>query len=360
VSAGTCEFLVDVRGRPYFLEMNTRLQVEHPVTELVTGRDLVADQLAIAGGAALAELGATQATIDDVRARGGHAIEVRLYAEDAEADFLPATGRVEALRWPDTEGIRVDPGIDEGSEVGARYDPLLGKIVSHGADRSEALTRLTAALDDTRVLGLVTNLRFLRWLVRQPAVADGLARVDTLERIWPPDDWAARAAIPDEAWRVAGAAFGAGGWRLNGPDVIRLASEDETRTVRLFSDPSSTTHAAIRRDDTAHVDVNGRSITFERASAPDVSAAARAAAAAHPGTGEAVVRAPMPGSVIAVHVASGSVVDSGDPIVTLEAMKMEHAVPAPGAGAVTEVLVALGEQVARGQTLATIEADSGR
>ena len=136
VSAGTCEFLVDDRGTPAFLEMNTRLQVEHPVTELVTGRDLVADQLRIAAGE---PLGFAQ---DDVTATG-HAIEVRLYAEDAEAGFLPQTGRVERLRWPTGDGIRVDAGIELGTEVGGRFDPMLAKVIAWGRTRDEALDRLT-------------------------------------------------------------------------------------------------------------------------------------------------------------------------------------------------------------------------
>ncbi len=182
VGAGTCEFLVDDRGEPTFLEMNTRLQVEHPVTEMITGRDLVADQLRIASGE---PLGVDQADLDLARSRGGHAIEVRLYAEDPETGFLPATGTVELLRWPSGEGIRVDAGIEPGSVVGGRFDPMLAKIVAHGRDRAEALGRLTAALDETVVLGLTTNLRFLRWLVRQPTIVAGEARIDTLARQWP-------------------------------------------------------------------------------------------------------------------------------------------------------------------------------
>src|SRR5512135_466880 len=199
-SAGTCEFLLTDRDEVFFLEMNTRLQVEHPVTELITGLDLVELQLRVAGGE---PIGTTQAEADKRRAGGGHAIEVRLYAEDAEAGFLPATGRVEGLEWPRGEGIRIDAGIDVGDEVTGRFDPMVAKLIAHGSDRAEALERLRAALDETRVLGLVTNLRFLRWLVREPAVRDGDVRTDTLERIWPPDDWAARTAIPDAAWSAA-------------------------------------------------------------------------------------------------------------------------------------------------------------
>ena len=226
--AGTCEFLVTDQGEAYFLEMNTRLQVEHPVTELVTGRDLVADQLGIAEGR---PLDATQAQVDAARAAGGHAIEVRLYAEDAEAGFLPATGRIERLAWPTGAGIRVDAGIAEGDEVTGRFDPMLAKIIAHGSSRAEALERLTAALDATTVLGLITNLRFLRWLVREPAVHDGQVRIDTLEQIWPPDDWAARTRIAELAWQVAARALDTGGWRLNGPSRVRLVTDDgEERT----------------------------------------------------------------------------------------------------------------------------------
>ncbi len=164
--------------------MNTRLQVEHPVTELVTGRDLVADQLRIAAGE---PLGFDQADADAAREAGGHAVEVRLYAEDAEAGFLPATGRVEALRWPVGEGIRIDAGIVAGTDVGDRFDPMLAKIVAGGRDRAEALGRLARALDETVVLGLTTNLRFLRWLVRQPVGPrrpgpDRHARADLADR----------------------------------------------------------------------------------------------------------------------------------------------------------------------------------
>ena len=357
VSAGTCEFLVDDRGRFHFLEMNTRLQVEHPVTEMVTGRDLVADQLRIAAGEAL---GVTQ---DDVKS-SGHAVEVRLYAEDAEDGFLPATGRVEALRWPAGEGIRVDAGIEVGTVVGGRFDPMLAKIIAHGRDRAQALGRLVAALDETLVLGLVTNLRFLRWLVRQPVVRDGEARIDTLDRIWPPDGWADQARPPDDAWRTAAAALTeprgdgpsadpwAGAWRLNARPAVRLATDDEQRAVPL--DPPVEQPASVRAGDAVHVDVAGRSVAFRLAPPPDVDRAARAAARVH-GGGPVEVTAPMPGSVIAVHVPVGASVEAGEPVVTLEAMKMEHVVGAPVAGRVTELPVAPGDQVARGQPLATVE-----
>ena len=362
--AGTCEFLLTNRREVFFLEMNTRLQVEHPVTELVTGVDLVEQQLRVAEGR---PLDLDQATLDDALARGGHAIEVRLYAEDAEDAFLPATGRVERLAWPAGPGIRVDAGIDEGSVVGPRFDPMLAKIVADGADRAEALDRLTAALDDTLVLGLTTNLRFLRWLVRAPAVRDGQMRIDTLDRIWPPDDWAARATIPDEAWQAAGRALAPtgwlGAWRLNGPPRVRLDSDGEERSVALAQEaPEGIVRTppdiAVARDgdvDVAYVDVAGRSVPILLAAAPDIDRAARAAASAHHGGGPVEVVAPMPGAILAIHATVGQAVEATDPIVTLEAMKMEHAVPASIAGRVAELRARAGDQVARGDVLAVVE-----
>jgi acetyl-CoA/propionyl-CoA carboxylase biotin carboxyl carrier protein len=363
VNAGTCEFLVDDRGVPAFLEMNTRLQVEHPVTELVTGRDLVADQLRIAAGEALGF------DTDTVRPTG-HAVEVRLYAEDAEAGFLPATGRVERLRWPSGEGVRVDAGIDLGTEIGDRFDPMLAKIVAWGPDRAAALERLAGALDDTVVLGVVTNLRFLRWLVRQPVVLAGEARTDTLDRIWPPDDWNARTKIPDDAWRTAAASFAAvgepadpwaGGWRLNAAPTVTLAADGQVRSVAvdpsqmLASSPEE--YEAVRVGDIVHLDLAGRSTAFRVAPPPDVDAAARAAAAhGHAGaSGPVELLAPMPGAVLRVHAAVGGVVAAGDPVVTLEAMKMEHVVISSIAGRIADLRVRAADQVTRGQLLAVVE-----
>jgi excisionase family DNA binding protein len=352
VSAGTCEFLLDDAGEFFFLEMNTRLQVEHPVTELVTGRDLVADQIRIAAGE---PLGFEQREVRP----GGHAIEVRLYAEDADAGFLPATGPILALRWPAGDGIRVDTGIAVGDEVTGRFDPMLAKIVAHGSDRREALGRLATALDETVVLGLTTNLRFLRWLVRQPAVIRGAARIDTLDGIWPPRD--GFAAVPsDAAWAEAARLLGGGGWRLNAAPVARVVADmgegPEERTVSVLDAAADPPLAAARDGNTVYIDVDGQSVAFRIAIPPDVDRAARAAAAhAHAG-GASEVTAPMPGSVLAVHVTIGGVVEAGDPIATLEAMKMEHVVAATAAGRVTEIAIAVGDQVVRGQSLATLEA----
>ncbi len=349
VSAGTCEFLLDDAGGMFFLEMNTRLQVEHPVTELVTGRDLVADQIRIAAGE---PLGFGQADVHPA----GHAIEVRLYAEDAEAGFLPATGTVIDVRWPSGEGVRVDAGIAAGDAVGGRFDPMLAKVIAHGADRREALGRLTAALDETVILGMVTNLRFLRWLVRRPEVTGGEARIDTLDEIWRPGAGPAEeSAIPDEAWNEAARLLGAGGWRLNGPSRARIvADEGNARAVAVVAESSPVPPAAIRDGDAVHVDIDGRSVAFRVAQPPDVDQAAKAAAAQAHGGGASEIVAPMPGAVLAVHVGVGDVVEPGDPIVTLEAMKMEHAVVASRAGRVAGVDVRVGDQVARGASLATL------
>jgi acetyl-CoA/propionyl-CoA carboxylase biotin carboxyl carrier protein len=358
VSAGTCEFLLDDRGTFTFLEMNTRLQVEHPVTEMTTGRDLVADQLRIAAGE---PLGFTQ---DDVRLEG-HAIEARLYAEDAEQGFLPATGRIERLRWPTGDGIRVDAGVAEGDAVGGRFDPMLAKIVARGHDRAEALDRLTRALDETVVLGLTTNLRFVRWLVREPVVRDGEARTDTLDRIWPPDDWTQRARIPDAAWSTAARALltqsgpltttnpAQDGFRLNAAPAIRLVSDDQTRTIRLSPGDMRTRAELTRVGETVHLDLAGRSVPFRIAPPPDVDRAA-SAAAAH-GSDRTELVAPMPGQVLSIGAAAGSTVAAGDAVVTLEAMKMEHGVASPRSGRVTDVLVEVGDQVERGQPLAIVE-----
>jgi propionyl-CoA carboxylase alpha chain len=350
-SAGTVEFIVDTDRNFYFLEMNTRLQVEHPVTEAVTGRDLVADQIRIAAGEVL---GFDQADVPFT----GHAIEARLYAEDAEAGFLPSTGRIEGLAWPAGDGIRVDAGIALGSEVTDRFDPMLAKVIAHGRSRAEALDRLAAALDRTVVLGLATNLRFLRWLVREPAVTSGQARIDTLDRIWPPDDWADRTAIPDEAWALAARALGAGGWRLNAAATSRLEADGVVRSVSVGPTQAElvdSSMAVVVVAGVAHVDIAGRSVAVRPAPPPDVDRAARAAAAHATGHGPLDVLAPMPGAVVGVHVAIGDTVAAGDALVTLEAMKMEHVVVAPGPGLVAGLPVATGAQVARGAVVATIE-----
>jgi excisionase family DNA binding protein len=344
VGAGTVEFLVADDGSFFFLEMNTRLQVEHPVTEAVTGRDLVADQLRIAAGE---PLGLDQASFRFT----GHAIEARLYAEDPEQGFLPATGRLVEVRWPAGEGIRVDTGVEAGDLVSDRYDPLLAKLIVHGSSRAAAVRRLGGALAATRVLGVRTNLRFLRWLVDQPAFADGEVRTDTLSTIALPGPVAA----PDEAWRAAAAALSeaglgpwSGGWRLNAAPRLWLAHGDEERAV----EPGPGMPVA-RHGDTAFVEIEGQSLEFRLAPSPVVEEAVRHAARAE---GTAVLSAPMPGRVVAVRRGPGDPVAAHEPVVILEAMKMEHAIAAPLAGTVTALHVEPGDQVQRGDVLAEVSA----
>ncbi len=350
VGAGTVEFLLADGGEFFFLEMNTRLQVEHPVTEAVTGRDLVEDQLRVAEGH---PLGLTQA---DVRQRG-HAIEARIYAEDAEAGFLPATGRLLRIRWPSGAGIRIDAGVREGDEVSDRFDPMLAKLVAHGRDRAEALDRLGAALAATSILGVRTNVRFLRWLAGQPALRDGEMRTDTLAALALPG----RPSPGPAAWTAAGQALLAasrtprdawgGAWRLNGPPSVRLAAGEEEWTGAPTG--AGTAPPVVVDGGIAHVDVEGQSIEISLAPPPTVEEAVRHAATAE---GHALLTAPMPGRVVAVRALEGAAVAEHAVVVVIEAMKMEHAVATPLAGTVTRIAVAEGDQVRRGDPLAEVTA----
>jgi acetyl/propionyl-CoA carboxylase alpha subunit len=285
--AGTAEFMLD--GRDFwFLELNGRIQVEHPVTEAVTGVDLVQWQLRIARGEPL-ELPST-------RLLQGHAVEVRLYAEDPRT-FLPQAGRVETLRLP--ASVRVDAGVAEGDEVGTAYDPMIAKLIASGDTREEALDRLAAALAETEVGGVTTNLPFLRWLVAHPALRAGDTTTAFLTE-YPPLS-APPAALPDEVWR--------GAFRLN------LASP-----------------------------------------APQPPPDADAAAHEHGGGLESsTIAAPMPGTVIKVNVHEGSTVKARDPLVVLEAMKMETPLTAPYDATVRAVHVKEGDRVAGGAALVDLE-----
>ena len=367
--AGTVEFLLDETGAFYFLELNARLQVEHPVTELVTGRDLVADQLRVACGE---PLGLTQGEVGLT----GHAIEARLYAEDPWAGFLPATGMLLQVRWPRGAGVRVDAGVGVGDRVGTRYDPLLAKIVALGRDRGEALERLGQALDTTAVLGVTTNRGFLRWLLRLPEVVEGDARTDTIAIRWHPDP----APVPDAAWRPGAAAIvrtldstgsavaGSGsssrlaGFRLNAPPLLRVRAGGEDRTVAvepsaadgvawvaLSPDAGTPSAEPDAAGPSVVLDVDGRSIEVSLSPPPAVDAALHER---DEGTGSATaVVAPMPGTVMAVRVTPGQPVEAREVLVVLEAMKMENAVTAPADGRVERVLVAPGQSVQRGEPL---------
>jgi acetyl/propionyl-CoA carboxylase alpha subunit len=375
-NAGTCEFLVADDGAWAFLEMNARLQVEHPVTELVLGRDLVADQLRLAEGARLGELGLEQAAIDRALARGGHAIEVRINAEDPQHGFLPSAGTVAALRWPSGASsfeapaprrVRIDSALAEGEVVGGAFDPLVAKVIARGRGRGAALDLLARALDETEVLGVVTNLGFLRRLVRLPVVREGQARIDTVETLAPLPP----APLPDAAWRAAARLLGAArtgepwaaGWRLNAPAALRLRADgsagEEARSVPLEvgGSPLEDQPIAVRDGATAFVSVDGRSTAFTLAAAPDVDRVARPTSSlgADRGGGGAIVASPMPGRVLAIHVVAGQAVEGGSRIATIEAMKMEHVVTATSPGRVTDLLVLPGAQVTRGQPLVRVE-----
>jgi excisionase family DNA binding protein len=350
IGAGTVEMLVTDDGEHFFLEMNTRLQVEHPVTEAVTGRDLVEDQLRIAAGATLEQLGL--GSPPPIR---GHAIEARLYAEDPDAGFLPATGRIGLVAWP--SDLRIDTGIVEGDVIGDRYDPMLAKLIAHGATREVALDRLRAGLAGTTVLGVRTNLRFLRWLADQPSMRDGQIRTDTIAGLdLPPapapdeQDWLAAAALLSPKRRDPWS----DGWRLNAPAVRRVRHGGEERSISLEPGGPGAV-PAVRIGEVVHIDVDGQSLEFEPAAPPSVDDSVRHAATGS-GAGAAWLTAPMPGRVVAVRAAIGDAVETNQVVLVIEAMKMEHAVVAPMDGVLVDVLVEEGHQVERGDRLAEIQA----
>jgi 3-methylcrotonyl-CoA carboxylase alpha subunit/acetyl-CoA/propionyl-CoA carboxylase biotin carboxyl carrier protein len=390
VNAGTVEFLV-AGEQAYFLEMNTRLQVEHPVTEAVTGLDLVALQLQVAQGRPLP-------LRQDQVAVSGHAIEARVYAEDAYAGFLPQAGLATRVEWPDharVGGVRVDQALESGQRVGTWYDPMLGKIIAHGATREAARRALVTALDATAILGLTTNLGFLRQLVDGDAYRDGAVDTAWLDRN--PD------AVPRQTSELALCAAGwvlatqqtsdpthpfgvADGWRLSGAPsrvlvelehggarhvlaVDRAGSRVEELTApggqtgrrwavrevgadpglgadrgRLRLEIDGAVHDLLVAPDRHGVAVahRGDTFTFTR---PDTAAAAAESA------GDGVVAAPMPGTVLAVLVEKGSEVAEGEVLAVLEAMKMELPLRAPHDGVVDEVDAAPGRQVPLGHAL---------
>jgi acetyl-CoA/propionyl-CoA carboxylase biotin carboxyl carrier protein len=384
--AGTVEFIVS-SDRPdefFFMEMNTRLQVEHPLTEMVTGIDLVEQQVRIAAGEKL------PITQDDVTMTG-HAIEARVYAEDPARGFLPTGGVVLHLAEPVGPGVRVDSGLARGSVIGSDYDPMLSKVIAHAEDRPAAIRALDKALADTSVLGVTTNIEFLRFLLADPDVAAGRLDTGLLDRRAPdftpvePGDRELIAAAaykwlrswPDPVstlWAVPS------GWRMGqqAPYTVRLHSGDRTEHVHLTGTPEAAgavvedgeTHslsASLSRD---RLDVTQDGLrTAYRVAATDgqvwLSGAGHAVvveevreAPVRPDdehSGDAELTSPMPGSVVAIGVSDGQRVNAGAVVVTVEAMKMEHALTAPVEGMV-ELLVAVGDQVKVGQPLAKVTA----
>ncbi|MEU0223829.1 acetyl-CoA carboxylase biotin carboxylase subunit [Streptomyces sp. NPDC006284] len=365
--AGTVEFIVP-GGDPsqyYFMEMNTRLQVEHPVTELVTGLDLVEWQLRVAAGE---PLGFTQA---DVRLTG-HAVEARLCAEDPSRGFLPSGGTVLRLHEPQGDGVRTDSGLSEGSEVGSLYDPMLSKVIAYGPDRATALRRLRAALAGTVTLGVQTNAGFLRRLLAHPAVVAGELDTGLVEREVhglvptgvPEEVYEAAAAVRLDALRPRG-----DGWidPFSVPSGWRTGGEPKPVAFPLrVTDPVEHTPRGTHTvtEDRVSVTLDGVRHTFHRAAdwlGRDGDAwhvrdhdpvAASLTGAAHAGADS--LTAPMPGTVTVVKVAVGDEVAAGQSLLVVEAMKMEHVISAPHAGTVAELDVAPGTTVAMDQVLAVI------
>ncbi|RVX42883.1 acetyl-CoA/propionyl-CoA carboxylase biotin carboxyl carrier protein [Nonomuraea polychroma] len=390
VGAGTVEFIVDgATGAYHFMEMNTRLQVEHPVTELVTGLDLVELQLRVAAGERL-PFGQEDVRLD------GHAVEARVYAEDPARGFLPTGGRVLLLREPGgggTPDVRVDSGLVEGGVVGSEFDPMLSKVVAWAPDREAALRTLDRALAGTVVLGVVTNVPFLRALAAHPAVVAGELDTGLVERLLPdlvpgvevPDEVLAAAALVfhdlpqgDDPWEVTD------GWRLGERawTTWRLESRDGVHAIQVRGLPEESAEvraddgqaaARIRKDgpgltvtiggrtehyvhvrdgQTLWLGRDGRAWAFTRHLIGDPGDRPGAA-----GAGDGVVRSPMPGTVLVVKAQLGERVSEGQPLVIVEAMKMEHTVTAPRDGVLSELPVEPGRPVDMDAVLAVVTSE---
>ncbi len=376
--AGTVEFLVDAQGglRPdgfWFLEMNTRLQVEHPVTELVTGLDLVEWQFRVAAGEKLPRLQ------EAIRLKG-HAVEARLYAEDPEHDFLPSSGRLAALRFPEGEGIRVDAGVEEGGEVTPFYDPMIAKIIAHDTTRARAFARLGEALERTVVAGPRSNVAFLRALAAMKEVVDGDVDTNLIERSMeklgavarPPDHAAAaravEALIRREQARVAARAKERSNEKLSPWDVsdaFALSGVREASLAVIVDGAPARAHVRFGAEPRASVEGTaaaecllveaGESLIALRDSRQTVVALADGAMVdAEHGDAGGLVTAPMHGKVLTIEVTEGEAVKKGQRLMVLEAMKMEHALTAPAAGTVAEIAVKAGDQVAERAKLMVI------
>ncbi|RJE88259.1 acetyl-CoA carboxylase biotin carboxylase subunit [Paracoccus onubensis] len=371
--AGTIEFIVDGSNglRPdgfWFMEMNTRLQVEHPVTEAITGVDLVEWQLRVASGEPLP---AKQEELSIT----GHAFEARLYAEDVPAGFLPATGRLAHLRFP--EGARIETGVRQGDSISPWYDPMIAKIVTHGPTRAVALRALEAGLVDTEVAGSVTNLDFLIALTRHDGFASGEVDTGLIERDL---DALVTAAEPDPRTRALGVVGLSGladpavkggmtlwqplrrtvSWDGNeavievlGPGAARVTVDETAHEVRWQGDrwwvDGSLRRNRIVTHDAGVSVFGGRTVHLT-----PTDLLARDAAAA----GDEVTLAPMPGLVKSVHVEAGQAVKAGDRLAVLEAMKMEHSLTAWRDGVIAEVMTQPGDQVEAGSPLIRLEEEA--
>jgi len=374
--AGTVEFLVDKDGNFFFLEMNTRLQVEHPVTELITGLDLVDWQIKVAEGKPLP---LTQGEIT----LNGHAIEVRIYAEDARHNFLPQTGKILAWDIPERDGIRIDTGIQTGGVVSPHYDPMLAKVIAYGEDRDEARRRLASALQDMVLLGLNNNKLFLERIIRHPVFAGGDATTAFIEQYFSDDISMSAESITvkdlalaamaiysmnseitgDTAWHKP-AGYGCRykfQWEDQLQDVtvkcdgnqfkaVALEQEIQLEFVSLEAETLTYKENGIRRKAGFTVDENRLYLNddaghflFENQSHIPVEAAA--------GAGSWDIKAVMDGAIINILVQEGDAVEAGQTLIVLEAMKMEHPIKAAGKGTVELVLTSIGDQVKSKQLL---------
>jgi acetyl-CoA/propionyl-CoA carboxylase, biotin carboxylase, biotin carboxyl carrier protein len=372
VNVGTVELIAerDDPSRFFFLEVNTRLQVEHPVTEEVTGLDLVELQLRVAAGEPLP-------LRQEEVARRGWAVEARIYAEDPATGFLPSSGEVVAYREP--AGVRVDSGIERGTVVGTDYDPMLAKVVAAGADREEALAKLRRALGELVVAGPTTNAAYLRALLARPEVKAGEMDTGLIERLGDevsapaPGLEMAEAALraligepeDDDPWSRRDA------WRLGGPTAITRTLAGPEGEIEVTVDtlpshlgvdgpktPDMVEFSAHQHGVPALVDGEGVWVFDPDVGAVRYSLAAEGSDAA--GHGEASLEAPMPATVVQLRVEAGAAVAAGETLVVLESMKMEISIAAPRDGEVAAVLVAAGDQVERGATLIELAEEGDR
>jgi len=393
VNAGTVEFLLLPDGRFAFLEVNTRLQVEHPVTEAVTGIDLVRLQLLVAEGAPLPE---------EVRSptMTGHAVEVRLYAEDPTSDWRPSAGRLDHVAFPAVAGLRVDSGVEDGSVVSSHYDPMLAKVIAHAPGRTEAARLLAGALSRAELHGVTTNRDLLVRILRHPEFLAGDIDTAFLERHDPAVLGAPLADAPTRALHAAAAALAGqaarrrdapvlgrmpSGWRNNPslPQTATLAGHDGTVEVAYrFDRTGRCTELAVGGEPLADVavtsataaavvlEVAGVARRYAVAFAPErvyvdgpdgSSAFSELERFPLPGTQLAAgsLVAPLPGTVVKVAVAAGDAVEAGDTLVAIEAMKMEHEVRARAPGTVAEVHVVPGQQVDAGRLLVVVHEEQG-
>ncbi len=381
--AGTVEFLFDEDGSFYFMEMNTRLQVEHPVTEMITGQDLVKWQLLVASGQPL-PLTQDQITID------GHAIEVRVYAEDPDHDFLPATGKLTYLRQPESSRyVRVDTGVVENDEVSPFYDPMIAKLIVWDENRDRAIARMLRALDDYRIAGVKNNLNFLTRLVEQPAFAKAELDTHFIERhkasLFAPGQSETEQAsllaalylllkersdnVDDQSpWALCS------GWRLNEVATVSfpLLYQDEPRLVSISSEGKNlsltqqgvtTPATASLRGDELQANLNGHQVKVRVSQYQDIVSVfikhqrydfvyqTQVQIVVDDGAAAGSLTAPMNGTIVAVMVEKGAVVSAGQTLLVMEAMKMEYSIKAPKDGVVNQLFYAAGDLVKDGAQL---------